>query len=267
MLTQVFITTSCYALSHQLGMLEAIQRVNEQIRNPTSESLPAVRTLTRIHKLTTEASPDGGIGYLVDGGATLLAMARSRHFHEALKSSLPAWISIDDDVEATTPLCAAMLEALDDVAPRVLVVPCMVRAPTTHADGVPSVAPRLACTLPAIFEERTRRFEVGGQSRLCRMVKMPKGGAFGMVGMNRAAMQAIAEHAPPSLRFLDGDGAEKLALFHEILRDGLWYGEDMSFFQRVPEAVSVEALLAGVVVHAGIPLDLDKLGEVPGATP
>jgi hypothetical protein len=272
MLTQVFLTTSVYALAHQIGMLEAIKQVNEQIRQPTRDSLPAVRTIARFHKLTTDASPEGGIGYLVDGGATYIGMARSRMFHEAYQSWM-AWITVDDDIEATMPLCQAMLEALNDLVPRVVIVPYMMRVPAGQvqiADGLPSTTTRLAVTLPAIFEERQVRFNDlgGGISRLARLVKMPKGygGGFGLVGMNRAAMKAIVDAADPAkLRWVDGDGVEKLALFYESLEDGLWYGEDTSFFRhRIPESVSVEALLCGSIVHAGVSLDLDRLGEVPG---
>jgi hypothetical protein len=164
-----------------------------------------------------------------------------------------------------------MLEALDDLVPRVVIVPYMMRVPAGQAqiaDGLPSTTTRLAVTLPAIFEERAIRFNVDKVSRLARLVKMPKGhgGGFGLVGMNRLAMQAIVDAADKTkLRWIDGDGAEKLALFYESLEDGLWYGEDTSFFRhRIPEGVSVEALLCGSIVHAGVSLDLDKLGEVPG---
>lgn len=273
MLTQVFLTTSVYALAHQIGMLEAIRQVNEQIRQPSRDSLPAVRTIARFHKLTSDAAEDGGIGYLVDGGATYIGMARSRMFHEAFKSGM-AWVTVDDDIEATTPLCMAMLEALDDLLPRVVVVPYMMRVPVDQvkiADGVPSTAARLAVTLPAIFEERRLPIKTGGPMRdLARLVKMPRGygGGFGLVGMNRRAMEEIVAAADKTkLRWVDGDGVEKLALFYESLEDGLWYGEDTSFFRhRIPESVSVEALLCGSIVHAGISLDLDKLGEVPGLT-
>jgi hypothetical protein len=273
MLKQVFVTTSVYALAHQLGMLQAIQEVTRQIEAPDRNSLPVVRTIARLRMLAE-------VGLGVDGGATYIGMARSRAFHSAFESGLAGWVTLDDDIEVTSSTCAAMLEALDDVVPRIVLVPYYIRAPQgvpSLADGVPELAARLAITLPAIFQERTIRFYHGQKLAIegadfatARLVKLPprQGGGFGMVGMNRRAMEEIVEHAKTfpdreSLRWLDGDGIEKLALFYERLEDGLWYGEDTSFFRyRVPESVSVEALLCGTIVHAGLPLNLDKLSEL-----
>jgi hypothetical protein len=86
------------------------------------------------------------------------------------------------------------------------------------------------------------------------------GGGFGFVGINRPAIEAIAasaeeESAPPLVWF--DDGVRKLAVFYERLEDGLWHGEDSAFFRyRIPDGVSVEALLVGSCSHAGVPLNL-----------
>src|SRR6266581_1860964 len=201
---RVFVSTAVYALGHELGMVEALSEVGRQLQKPDRDSLPVVRTIARLQALAD-------VQLHLDCGATYIGMMRSRAFHEAYESGWPAWISLDDDIEATTATCVAMLEALEDTAPRIIVVPYLMR--------------------------------------------MPKG---------EDPMHAVVEALGPGAhisQWIDGDGKRKHALFYEILDDqGLWYGEDTSFFKyRVPTAVTVEALLVGRIMHAGEPLDLDKL--------
>jgi hypothetical protein len=82
-------------------------------------------------------------------------------------------------------------------------------------------------------------------------------GGFGLVAVNRAAMQGIASMAPS---FHDADGKTKCAAFLEyITAEGYWLGEDFAFFERARRVATVEALVEGLVVHAGVPLDLSTL--------
>jgi len=243
-----FVSTSVYALAHQLSSMQAaLVEVSRQLDAPGKDSLPVVRTITRLRNLEAE------LMLHVDGGATYIGQARSRAFHEALKSGLP-WISIDDDIDVTTACAAAMLDAIDDpIAPRIVVTPYYTRD---------NDAPMLTMTLPLVRSETVRNG--------ARLLQLPpgSGGGFGFVGINRPAMVAIAEYAETirASRVSESDlswfdhGERKLAIFYESLEDGLWYGEDTSFFRyRIPPGVTVEALLVGVVVHAGVPLDLGKL--------
>ncbi len=237
-----FVSTSIYALAHQLGMQGAVDEFRRQLDYPGPDSLPVVRTISRLRQIIE-------VGLHVDGGATYIGMARSRAFHEAFKSGLP-WISLDDDIEVTMDVVTSMVEALDDVLPRIVFVPYYMR------DGADQ--PKLTTTLPEVRVERS----IGP----AKLVLMPKGrgGGFGMVGMNRPAIEAVVALAStpewwPFTRWLD-DGAPKLALFQEALVDGLWWGEDTNFFRtRVPESVTVEALLVGTVLHGGFPLQLGTL--------
>ena len=244
----VYVSTSVYALGHELGMVGALKEMQRQLAAPGKDSLPVVRTIHRLRQLA-----DIQLGF--DCGGTVLGMVRSRAFHEAFQSTADAWISIDDDIDVTTQTAASMLEALDDVVPRVIITPYAARVPD-------SVNTRLCVELPKYRIERNWR-----GAKLVRLEK-GRGGGFGFVGMNRHAMREIVKsncrfegRAPldSSLRWVDVDGTEKLALFHEILEDGLWYAEDMAFFKRVPSSVSVEALLVGTVSHAGVPLNLETL--------
>jgi hypothetical protein len=235
---RIFVSTSVYALAHQLGMAGAIEEVKRQLDSPGKDSLPVVRTITRLRNLDAE------VQLHVDGGATYIGMARSRAFHEAFKTGLP-WIALDDDIEVTTDTAGALLDCIDDVVPRIVLVPYYTR----DRDN-----PRLTITLPMVRAERIRNGS--------KLLALPAGagGGFGMVGMNRLAMEAIVEHAADAELTWFDDGEKKLALFYERLEDGLWYGEDTSFFKfRVPSSVSVEALLVGTVLHGDVPLRLDTL--------
>ena len=55
----------------------------------------------------------------------------------------------------------------------------------------------------------------------------------------------------------DGDmGDGMLALFHDLFANRKWWGEDTSFWLRVPPGVQRLALASGITWHAGAPLDL-----------
>jgi hypothetical protein len=242
MIKQAYVTTALYALGKMLGPAKAITEFERQIRTVTDDALPAARTISRLADLIE-------IGITYDVGAAIVGQMRSRCFHRAYESGLPAWISVDDDIGAEPPLCAAMLEALDDDAPRIVLAPYVLRTTATSL-------PKLGVTLPLIRHSR--------QCRGAKLVTLPTGtgGGFGFVGMNRQAMDRVvlAHAGDDSLRWNDeDDGGEKLALFHDLLEQGMWWGEDTSFFRRVPKDVTVEALLTGKISHAGLILDLETL--------
>lgn len=239
----VFVSTAIYALGRQMGIAAALVEIQKQLDHPTPESLPVARTIHRLRQLAD-------VQLRLDCGATIIGHMRSRAFHSAHESGLDAWVSLDDDMDATTETCRFLLDVLEeDVLPLIVIVPCMMRVPE-HTNT------KLCVALPMV---RSIRHAACG----ARLLRMPpkQGGGFGMVGMNRAAMQemVLLYADDRDLQWDDEDGATKLALFHDMLINGLWYGEDTSFFRRVPATVSVEVLLTGAVNHAGIPLDLETL--------
>ncbi len=249
---KAFVSTSVYALAHQLGMKEATDEVGRQIHQSqspivvpgaSSDFLPCVRTIRRLAAFC-EAHVS------VDAGATYIGQARSRAFHEAFTSELPIWVMIDDDIEVTTPTAAALVEALTDVTPRIVMTPYLNRAPGA-ADRV-----ELATNLASVRTIRT--LKDGGIKLLAH--PQGQGGGLGFAGMNRPAMEAIAAACPPERAWVDG-GVEKRAVFFERIEDGLWWGEDTSFFRwSVPATVSVELLLTGAIKHGvGPVLDLGSL--------
>jgi len=242
MMKSAYVTSAIYALGKQLGIVDALKEWQRQVTEPSSESLPVVRTIARLRKLCD-------IGLTADVGAAIVGQMRSRCFHRAHQSDFPAWLSIDDDIEASTETCAAMLEAIDDVQPRIVLVPYLLRTTATSE-------PKLSVTLPLVRQTR----HPGG----AKLVTLPAGtgGGFGFVGMNRHAMdRMVLTHAGDGAMLWndEDDGGEKLALFHDLLEHGIWWGEDTSFFRRVPKDISVEVLLCGHVKHAGLTLQLERL--------
>lgn len=235
-------STMLYALGKRLGMAGALREFQRQMSAPAADSLPVVRTFYRMQMMTE-------LQAWVDCGATIIGKGRSRAFYEARQTDCDVWISCDDDVEVSTTGCGAMLEVLaDELVPRVVVVPFMLRS-------VESINPRLNVDIPLV---RVEEFVAG--TKLVRLPHPARAG-FAMVGMNRKAIERIARKAEETgaLTFEDHDGKKKLALFHDELDGGMWYGEDISFFRRVPDDVAVHALLSGTSNHDGIPVDLERL--------
>jgi len=239
---KTFLSMSAYSLGKTIGIEAASHALHEQFRAPDAASLPGIRTLRRLAHLS-EAQVQ------TDTGSSHIGKTRSRQFHAAREADADAWISVDDDVEISQVTALYLLQALNDYEPRIVVVPTYMRA-AAGARPTISIKP-----LKVLAERHV------GQAHLVAC----ESGAFGCVGMNRAAMSALVIEATATgqLSFIDVDGVAKLALFHEMIADDVdgkrrWYGEDLAFFRRVPRFVTVEALLAGHSKHAGALLDLEN---------
>jgi hypothetical protein len=83
-------------------------------------------------------------------------------------------------------------------------------------------------------------------------------GGMGLVAMSRYAMNETVA-ANQDLVWRDDDGIERLALFHEALVDGQWFGEDLTFFRRIPPHVAIECLITGDSCHNGSKLTLENV--------
>lgn len=253
---RVFVSLSVYSLAKELGPDDAVAEVHRQLAAAAAggphvpdDYLPAVRVIARLRTLA-------GVALRIDAGATVIAKARSRAFHSALFENPEAdvWISVDDDIDATKQTLEWMLEAVREQqtggtlerapAPRICLAPYLLRNAKTQVET-------LSADLPQVFIHR--HLSAGGR------VRTATSGGFGLVAVNRAAITAIAEAAPRELLWLDDDGARKLAVFRDELSDGKWYGEDLSFFRRLPRSVDVEALCTGITSHAGEVLRLETV--------
>jgi hypothetical protein len=253
----IFVTTSIYALAKELGPDEAVREFHTQLKLASSppflpimrdllrpaavqQFMPAVRTIARLQTID-------GIGVRVDGGATCIGKGRSRAFHAFLEADADTWVSVDDDNEATLETLEWLIEAVRGTAPRICIAPYWLRRTTTQQ-------PILAVELPRVAVFR----ELSGGGR----VRNASSGGFGLVAVNRAAADAIVTHCTlsrPDLRWQDDDDKSKWAVFHDALAGGKWWGEDLSFFRRLPKEITVEALCTGHTSHAGDVADLRVL--------
>lgn len=235
---KVFASCSSYVLGSLMGPARACelitQAVADQKLRPPCFAVRALRDLTSIADVTLR----------VDGGASHLAKARSRHFYDALMSDCEVWLSIDDDVSATRETLAWLLDAVTGATPRVCIAPCLLRSAHSEKTGVVNVD-----WSPVMFG---RSLANGGGTRRATA------GGFGLVAMNRAAMHEASKVCPTWRDPVDAN--VKPAPFLELLTDaGEWVGEDVAFFRRLPRAVEVEALTSGETTHAGHSLALEAL--------
>lgn len=235
------VTVSAYALGKTLGVAAAMRELERQIQKPDRASLPAARCIARLRELSS-------IAVRADTGGTVLGQVRSRHAHDAWhlgeRIGARVWVSVDDDVEATTATLRDLLEAVQGSTPRIVVVPCLLRT----GDGRLPVA---NVEFPRIVTA-TRVLSSGAKLRRV------KAAGFALVAMNREALGAVRD-AAGELEYLDTDGVTRLGLFHSAIHEGRWLSEDLAFFARVPPDVEVEALITGHSSHDGQPLDLCEL--------
>jgi len=233
----VLVTVSAYALGRSLGLERGAKELERQIHAPDRASIPAARCIGRLRHLCD-------LAVRADTGGTVLGQVRSRHAHEAWIRGADVWVSVDDDVEATTSTLYNLLEAVRGATPRIVVAPCVLRMGAGVVHVVNVEFPRI------LTPERV----LASGARLRPIVRA----GFALVAMNRpalAAVRAVSEH----LAFVDQDGDTKLGLFHQEIRERLWLTEDFAFFSRVPPTVQVEALLTGCTSHAGQNLVLDDV--------
>lgn len=242
---KIFASCSSYALGCVVGPAEAARLVNAAVGDEEHEQLlPAVHALRELRTFTDH------LEFSFDGGATQIAKCRSRHFTKALNSTCDVWVTLDDDIDTDRATLALLLAAVADPEPRVCFAPYTQRGLETTAlvTWAPLVVERV------LFTEPTPSLPT-----VSGTVRNALYGGFGLVAMNRAAMQAVARDAPT---WIDSDGQPpKVAAFLEVLTsDGYWLGEDFAFFKRARAAgVKVEALVSGRVTHAGVTLDLSNL--------
>lgn len=232
-MTTVFASCSSYVLGQLFGPAEACARINDAAKHPSKP--PPCFAVRALHTLTHLAD----VTLALDGGASHIGKSRSRHFWNALQSSCDVWVSIDDDVSASRETLAWLLAAVEGPSPVVCVAPCLLR----HGDAI-------NIEWSPVYYEKTVPPD-GGSVRRIRTA------GFGLVAMNRAAMNAAAKAAPT---WRDLDGVLKPAPFLESITEaGEWRGEDVSFFHRLPREVERLALTSGKTLHAGHELALEIL--------
>jgi hypothetical protein len=245
---KVYASCSSYALGCVVGPGEAARLVNDSVADVSHAAiLPAVNALRELRTFTDH------LEFSFDGGATQIAKCRSRHFTRALESTCDVWVTLDDDIDTDRPTLALLLAAVAGDEPRVCFAPYYQR-------GMQGV---VLMTFPPVMTERTVYSEpTPSQETVSGTVRNALHGGFGLVAVNRAAMQAVARDAPTFRDGPDGEHLRVAAFLETITSDGYWLGEDFAFFARARAAgVRVEALVSGRVLHAGAMLDLSTLRE------
>lgn len=251
-------STLCYTLGKMMGPKLAAQQFHAWLEAGVSP----LDCISSYHAVRAAAVKEEVLA-MVDTGATHLGKARSRQFHWARTYRDDAepriWMMCDDDVAISTDAAAHVLAALSAFEPRVVIVPTVLRGSEEHS-GLTDLRGRAVTTAVTVDVAIDQDRPISGS-----LVPITAGGC-GFFAMNRPAMTEIAEHcySDLGLEFLDDDGALKLALFldeFEGRERGRWWGEDLSFWRRIPPTVQRYAIAAGQSSHAGTALDCEAWGR------
>lgn len=247
----IYVSLSSYLAGRLLGPergAATLQNILGADSANDTQWFPALRSLRRLRQITD-------MELRLDTGATCIGKSRSRHFTAAVRSKCSAWLTMDDDVEASLETLGWLLAAVEGDEPALCMAPCLLRdGKTANVEWSPVYSVRRVDH--PLFPH--------GQARAA------KRGGFGLVAMNRAALDAIASAHPAY--WLDDDGELKHAVFMELREPTgkivgqsqdsgsfRWLGEDLAFFQRLPSSVRVEGLSIGETMHAGYGLDFGEL--------
>lgn len=243
----IFCSTHAYVLGQQLGIESALEEFNAQLNEPTNESLPVVKTITRLRTLDE-------VQLWIDPGSSRLAESRSRAFWAAYESGAEVWFSCDDDCEASLQTVKWMIEAVKDRS-CICVAPYWCRLSATQAE-------RISIQIEALPDGQLPNYrQLSGGGATMQILH----GGFGLVAMSHRAMAELVLSANYEL-YVDKEGFERAAVFLEYILNHTWLGEDLAFFSRLPHSVSREALVTGHTVHAGKLLDLTQMYDLTTTT-
>jgi hypothetical protein len=241
----IFVTTSVYALAKQMGFAAADHEFKKQVDNPNGASLACARAIRRLRELDE-------LGLRVDMGVGTAAKMRSRMADYAwdARERCDVWCALDDDCEATLDTFQMALKVVRHTK-GIVTIPYMLRRAEDQSE----------CLSCALVEPPLVRVVAGVH------VTRSKVGGFGLVLTHRDALERIRKDGgAPWFSDLDDGGRSRPALFAELQANDRWYGEDWSFFLRVPAGVEVDALLEGVSHHEGRVLPLHRALELPRPT-
>jgi hypothetical protein len=245
---RIYVSLASYILGKAVGQRNAVDAMMDFIsRARRSEALTEVDYSSHVYqKHQVDYGGLKTVRTLVDfcelelhlsSGSSNLGKYRSRVLWQACQSSCDAYISVDDDVEASERTLRWLLEAIEGQEPRVVIVPCLLRE-----SSIANV--RFAS------DRSVRELSNGGKVVACEY------GGFGLVAMNRAMLDYFSFDAVET--FLDDDGKRKAKAFAPFFdSQSRWWGEDISFFRRLP--FSADALVTGETVHDGQTLHLEQL--------
>lgn len=222
---KVYATISSYILGRVFGPQIAASTLQEMVTSPNPSQMPLPGCIT-VKRLAMIAPDVDSVTLHADGGGTHIAKTRSRHFTAALEADADVWLTVDDDVEADKQCLSSMLLLLDSKEPRVVIAPCYMRGTEVVNIQEPPIRQERS------FPVRHRVIHAGG---------------FGLVGVNRAALQTIGWRWE---RVDDVGGKTLIPVFAEKMTSKAWLGEDVSFCERARDAaVELLAVLVGTTKH------------------
>jgi hypothetical protein len=240
-------STICYTHGKLLGMEQAGRVINAQLQGQPMRGAPPVPGVDTIRALA-QLSPLDPVDVNISTGGASLAKERCRQLDWAIKGKGDFWISVDDDCTASLGTLVSFLAALNVDTPRCVSVPMIKRA-------------------SGAFEKPELNIWPQGGTPNGKLMAIEWSG-FGLVGVNRPALQVISE-LTRTCSFLDDDGETRPAIFHEIRErlpgsaESFWYSEDISFWKRLPASIERWALIEGESDHAGVTLDLSAALGTP----
>lgn len=254
----VFFCTYLYAFAKQHGTRWREQLATELGLGPRS-NIPAIRTwaaCTNVDHVTLSVSgPCRLAPARSQDAARFLQQSRLPHRGPDVPHVLPCDVCVmsDDDMETNDEGMRALVAACRTTRGFV-VAPCLQRDAARKADD-PGI-----CNIRVDLEEAPDVFE-GDGFRLAR-IKAP---GMGLVAIHADVFERMTAAHPELLVRDAGSGFEYHALFFEMIAEGHWLGEDMSFGRRMRAlGVPMHALLDVEVDHAGrrMVLELDEGGRL-----
>lgn len=254
------VSTICYLHGKVLGLEQAAKVIQAQIAGQTVNGAPVPKAVETIRHLGQLFGDLEEIAIRIDPNGSNLAKARARALGWAHKTGASVWVCCDDDVTASPGTLQTLVRVCRDAeTPTVLVVPCALRAESSRNAASVNVWPASDTKYPA------------GSARITLPLKW---GGFGLVAMNRAALELIVKRRPS---FEDDDGSAQPLVFNCELQGTIiggggapanelayrWLGEDLSFFEQVrPLGVECLMLTRGESDHAGAVIDLASVGAL-----
>lgn len=193
----------------------------------------------------------------VETNGSSLGKARARALQWAHESKADVWVTVDDDVCASPGTLQTLVRLCREAGePRVIVAPYAIRVGENATQAGVSVHP------------------IPGAQPVEHGLLLPiKRAGFGLVAMNRAALEAIVTDRPTCK---DDDGSRIPLVFNchvkflgrlgdvppESNMESEWLGEDFSFFEQTRASVFHYALLRGETDHAGALVDLADVAKL-----
>lgn len=231
------ISTICYLHGKILGLAQAQKALQAMVQGKEVRGVPRPKCIDTIQRLGDLFGDIEQLAIRIETNGSSLGKARARALQWAYETKADVWVTIDDDVCASPGTLQTMVRLCREaVEGRVIVAPYAIRVGELTTEAGVSVQP------------------VPGAVPCEHGLLLPvQRSGFGLVAMNRAALENIVEDRP---KVRDDDGTPIPLVFNCEVQGDEWLGEDFSFFEQTRASVRHYALLRGETDHAGGLIDL-----------